>query len=123
MVGSRFDRTTCHVPVKHTPSNPDDSAAVLHDVDLAIADPVSQRPRPDSQIRGGLDDGEEFVFRHWRRFQNLPIQSWPFAHSRQTCARAGGVKTVSPEGRSVATSLDADEHARTIVMGERLSQL
>lgn len=37
---------------------------VFHNLDLAIADPVSQRPRSDSQISGGLDNGEEFICRH-----------------------------------------------------------
>src|SRR5207244_4724826 len=64
MTRSRFDRTTCHVPVKHTPPNSDDSVAVLHDLDSSIADPVSERPRTDSEHCGSLDDAEQLVCRH-----------------------------------------------------------
>src|SRR5262249_10400340 len=60
----RFDRTTQHVPVKNTSTNPDDAVAVLHDVDLAIAAPVPQGPRADAEDCGGFHDGEEFICRH-----------------------------------------------------------
>jgi hypothetical protein len=74
MTRSRFNRTTRHVPVKHTSPNSDDAVAVLYDLDLAIADPVAQRPRADAQVSGGLDDGEQLVRAHTRcSFKNAWI--------------------------------------------------
>jgi hypothetical protein len=61
MIRSRSDRTTQHVPVKDTSTNPDHSVSVLHDLDLSIAYPVAQGPRANAEDGGGFDHDEEFI--------------------------------------------------------------
>jgi hypothetical protein len=64
MIGSRFDRTACHVPVKHTASNSNGPIPVLDDVNLSIANPMPQGPRPDSEVAGGVDDIQKVFWSH-----------------------------------------------------------
>jgi hypothetical protein len=66
MTRSRFDRTTCYVSVKHTSTNADDPVAILDDLNLAVTDPMSKRPRPDAKVFGSLHDSEKFVGIHER---------------------------------------------------------
>jgi hypothetical protein len=77
MVMFRLNRTTRDVPVKHTAPNPYDSVAELDDIDLAIANPVPQRPGADAQVARGLCHREELIWRHFSLlgFRGISLKS------------------------------------------------
>ena len=63
----RSDRTARYEVVQRTALQPDEPVAVLDELDLAVGNPVSHRPRADAQQLRGLDNREQVCGRHLPR--------------------------------------------------------
>src|SRR5688572_7552322 len=64
MVRLRLDRTARHEPVKGAALEPHNTVAVFDELDLAVRDPVPQRPGADAEIFGGLYNVQELIAGH-----------------------------------------------------------
>jgi len=64
MMCLRLDGTPRHKSIEDAAFQTYKTVAILHEVDLAVADPVTHCRRADAEVLGGLDGGQQLIGGH-----------------------------------------------------------